>query len=76
LLAPWSAREYDNQGLNWLFSGIYTDFNPFWFSDVGYTVQYNMIYNIFWPIMEFFMYYGLRHLWRMKDQNRCWPNAP
>jgi len=77
LVAPWStSREFDEGGVNKLFTGIYTDFNPDWFADVGYTIQYNMIFNIFWPIMEFFMYYGLRHLTRMWDQRKWWPNAP
>jgi hypothetical protein len=54
--------------------GIYTDFNSYWFKDIGFIMIYNMVYNVFWPIMEFFIYYLLRHLYRMCDQKKFWPN--
>jgi hypothetical protein len=55
-------------------AGLYTDFNAHWFKDVGYIVVYNMTYNVFWPILEFGLYSGLRHLYRMWDQRKCWPS--
>jgi hypothetical protein len=35
---------------------------------------YNMTYNIFWPLIEFIMYYAIRHVYRMCDQRKFWPN--
>jgi hypothetical protein len=57
-----------------LFDGIYSDFNANWFSDVGYIIIYNMLYNSAWPIIEFFLFYLFRHVARAVDQRSFWPN--
>ena len=49
------------------FSGLYVDVNSYWFRDVGFTVVSAMIINMFYPIIEFFLFWALRHLYRMKD---------
>jgi hypothetical protein len=67
LLASWSGREIGIPGLNRFFEGVYSDFNSDWFPDVGFVVIYNCLYNMVWPIIEFFVFYGLRHLWRCLD---------
>jgi len=57
-------------------SGIYTDFNSYWFKDIGYIMIYDMVFNVFWPLIEFAMYYAIRHIYRMIDQCKFWPNNP
>ena len=57
-----------------LFSGIYSDLNAGWFKDVGYVICYNSAFNAVWPIIEFFMWYSIRHVRRMSDQKKFWPS--
>ena len=33
-----------------------------------------MIFNASYPVIEFFMFYALRHVHRMRDQKKFWPN--
>jgi len=75
LIAPWCVREFTTGFINSFFGGIYTDMNAFWFADVGYVIVFNMCFNASWPIMEFFLFYALRHVKRMRDQKKFWPNA-
>ena len=63
-----SLREMDTK---YDYGGIYTDFNPYWFKDMGYYAIYNMVFNALWPLVEFIMWYALRHIYRMWDQSRC-----
>lgn len=48
--------------------GSIADFNSTWFNDIGYSMCYAILYNVFWPILEFFIYYGLRTLKRVMDR--------
>ena len=50
-----------------VFSGVYVDINSFWFRDVGFTIVSAMIINMLYPILEFFGFWALRHLYRMFD---------
>jgi hypothetical protein len=74
LIASMDSREYNLWKFNGLFSGIYTDFNAQWFSDIGGVIVYNMLFNAVWPIFEFFMFYSIRHVKRVWDQRKFWPN--
>jgi hypothetical protein len=65
--ATLSFREMSDMGMETDGSGIYTDFNSYWFVDIGYIMVYNMAFNVFWPLMEFAMYYTIRHIYRMCD---------
>lgn len=35
-----------------------------------------MVTNIIWPVIEWFMYFGIRTVTRMWDQRKLIPNAP
>jgi hypothetical protein len=52
LFASWNSRELAD--IKW-FGGIYTDFNRYWFKDVGQFFVSTMIKNAFWPFIEFFL---------------------
>jgi hypothetical protein len=55
--------------LGWLFSGGASDFRPSWFSDIGNTLVGAMMFNVYWPILEFFCYYGMRLGFRILDRS-------
>jgi hypothetical protein len=74
LLASWSGREISIPLLGSFFEGVYSDFNSDWFPDVGYVIIYNCLYNLVWPFIEFFVFYGIRHLKRCIDQRSIWPS--
>jgi hypothetical protein len=57
-----------------LFSGIYTDFNMFWFSDIGAVIYETMKTYTYFPFVEWIGYYAMRHAKRMWDQRKFWPN--
>lgn len=49
--------------------GTLPDFNADWYNDVGYSMIYAMEFNLFWPIIEFFMYWGMRIGFRLLDRS-------
>ena len=52
--------------------GKHGDFTQKWYLDIGPIIVQSMIYNVFWPIIEFFMWwFFLRFLKRLKD-NYCY----
>lgn len=51
-----------------IFSGSLPDFNSTWYDEIGYSMCYALLYNVFWPIIEFFVYYGMREAFRMLDR--------
>jgi hypothetical protein len=65
-LATWNAREIDDANEEkkdfgkgfWsiYFGGIYTDFNSYWFKDVGAFLIQAMLFNSAWPLIEFSLY--------------------
>lgn len=67
LMAFFSTLSFREMSMETDGSGIYTDFNSYWFTDIGYLMVYNMVFNAFWPLMEFGMWYALRHIYRMCD---------
>ena len=50
--------------------GRYADFTQKWYLDVGPIIVQSMIYNIFWPIIEFFVWYTIRFIKRFMDNPR------
>ena len=54
--------------LGGMFNGSYADFTAPWYEDIGNTLVAAMLFNIYWPIIEFFMYWGLRFLFRQMDR--------
>jgi hypothetical protein len=55
------------------FNGRYRDFTPAWYMDIGETICGAMFFNIFFPIIEFFIFFALRCFWRLVDMDyiRC-----
>jgi len=43
-----------------LTQGVYSDFNSDWFSSVGVIVVQTMIFNMFYPLLEFLLYFAWR----------------
>ena len=74
LFASWDNRHTNFKMFDNLFEGLYPDFNALWFNDVGVLVVKIMISNMYWPPLEFIMFWGLRLLYRMIDQRSIWPN--
>eukprot|EP00352_Strombidinopsis_acuminata_P004913 CAMPEP_0176371566 /NCGR_PEP_ID=MMETSP0126-20121128/24786_1 /TAXON_ID=141414 ORGANISM="Strombidinopsis acuminatum, Strain SPMC142" /NCGR_SAMPLE_ID=MMETSP0126 /ASSEMBLY_ACC=CAM_ASM_000229 /LENGTH=175 /DNA_ID=CAMNT_0017731071 /DNA_START=2433 /DNA_END=2960 /DNA_ORIENTATION=- len=59
-----------------LLNGQYSEIDEYWISDIGAIIYGTMVTNIFWPVIEWFMYYGMRFAYRMWDQRKLWPNDP
>ena len=76
VFAPWDSRGALNAipGWNKIFNGVYPDFNSNWFSDVGVTVCAALFSNMFWPLIEFWAYFGMRTFFRALDQKSLIPN--
>jgi len=55
-------------------NGTYNDFNSYWFGDIGETIFAAMIFNIFWPFIEFSLFWAIRTVYRMLDQCKLIPN--
>ena len=53
--------------INRLFDGLYPDYNALWFNDIGNLIYAIMFSSMYWPVLEFFMYWGIRLLYRMLD---------
>jgi len=52
--------------------GPISDFNSDWFRITGNFMVSTMIFNAYYPVLEFFMYYGMRWWYRMTDSG--WTN--
>lgn len=44
------------------------DFNTQWFNDIGTTLVGAMLFNVYWPVFEFFVFFGIRSLKRALDR--------
>ena len=51
-----------------LFYGSYPDFNFNWYSDIGATVVYTMVFNALWPFIEILMNFGMSLAYRILDK--------
>ena len=51
--------------------GYHRDFTVDWYKDVGKIITSTMIKNISWPIIEFFIWFTYRTVFRMWDQRWC-----
>jgi len=52
----------------WLTTGPIPDFNGAWFRSVGDIIVAAMIFNVYYPMLEFIMFWGLRWLFRCMDR--------
>ena len=75
LVAAYDSRS-DNHFLSNRFNGLYPDLNALWFNDIGVLVVAIMISNMYWPQLEFGMFWGIRLLYRMWDQRSLIPTKP
>lgn len=67
LLCSWDNRHSIHEAFDKLFSGLYPDFNALWFNDIGVLIIQIMISNMYWPPLEFIMFWGMRYLFRVID---------
>jgi hypothetical protein len=51
-----------------IFNGIYPDFNYNWYSDIGATIIYTMMFNALWPFIEIALTYGTSLIYRLLDK--------
>ena len=54
-------------------TGVYSDFNSTWFSDVGKIVYGTMTFNIIMPIVDYAVGYLKRYALRVWDQGSLIP---
>lgn len=50
-------------GWPWFISfnrGVHPDFTVSWYKDIGLTLINAMVFNIYWPVLEFIVFYFLR----------------
>ena len=71
IIAPWNLAnqikvEEDMTGKDY-FTGIYTDFSPQWFNDIGSLIAQTTTINIVSPIAEFLLFMLVRIIGRMRD---------
>ena len=73
-LAAWDSRDAEIPFIKSFFGGIYTDANAYWFNDIGVLIVSTMMFNAFYPAIEFFGYYfAFRWPYRAIDQRTCCP---
>ena len=66
-LASLDSRQSSIQFVKDFFGGLYPDYNAFWFNDVGVIIVETMMFNMLYPLIEFFIYWPLRFLVRVWD---------
>lgn len=54
--------------LGMIFGGGAADFDSAWFSQIGNTLISAMMFNIYWPLIEFFVFWGMRCGFRLLDR--------
>ena len=67
LFSAWDSSDTSITILRSLFGGLYQDYNAYWFNDVGPLIVSTMVFNMFYPAIEFGLYGSLRLLWRCCD---------
>lgn len=65
---------FKDQGDNFMLNGLSArsgqpDFNAQWFSQIGTTLVGAMMFNIYWPVVEFFVFFGMRSTFRLLDRS-------
>ena len=61
----WS--EFSIPYINRLKSGAFNDFTYPWYNDVGMVIVDTMVFTVGWPVIEFFVFYGMRLAYRLVD---------
>jgi hypothetical protein len=52
-----------------IFGRSLPDFNSTWFTDIGDTLVGAMLFNVYWPALEFFTFWGMRYGYRLLDRS-------
>ena len=47
--------------------GVFSDYNAFWFNDIGYQVSFSMVIEAIFPVIELGLYLGLRWIKHAMD---------
>jgi len=58
------------------FQANIADFDDFWFIDIGNTLIGAMLFNVYFPVIEFFMFWCLRQVKRFLDGGRQQSKRP
>ena len=67
-LGPWDSRKYQGPIVNLLFQGVYPfGKNAQWYNDIGSLVIGTLLFNLYWPIVEFLGFWSMRYLFRALD---------
>lgn len=45
------------------------DFNSSWFNEIGTTLVGAMLFNVYWPMVEFCVFCGMRNFFRLMDRS-------
>jgi hypothetical protein len=69
LLAVNANLEEQASWLGVLFGRSQPDFDSSWFNDIGNTLIGAMLFNVYWPIFEFFIFWGMRFAFRFRDRS-------
>lgn len=71
LLLLMVSANLEEQGFPLSYLSVQTgksDFNSKWFSDIGVTLTGAMLFNVYWPIIEFFVFGAMRQAFRCLDR--------
>lgn len=69
LLVVNANLEFQGGPLKKVFHGTDPDFNQRWFSTVGDTIVGSMFFNIYFPLLEALLLYGIRSIRRLIDKS-------
>ena len=72
IIGPWNFIEWSAEEGKF-FSGIYTDFTAQWFLDIGGLVAQTTALSVVFPVLEYFLFWFIRHVKRMIDQRSLCP---
>jgi len=73
-LASMNSSDWNLPLLNKFFKGYYREIDEFWVDDIGHIIFSTMVANIYFPIIEWCMYWAIRLCYRMYDQRKLNPN--
>ena len=66
-----SSIRLDGRYFNKFFNGLFSDINAYWYMSIGESIVFAMVLNMFYPIIEFFLFWLIRWITRKIDQCRC-----
>lgn len=73
-VASFNSSEWNLPLINKFFNGYYSEIDEFWIDDIGHIIYSTMVTNIYFPVIEWSMYWAIRKCYRMYDQRKLNPN--